>query len=67
MGNDGLAGVAALARRGGYTLAQDRATSVVWGMPGAVVEAGKADEVVPLGLIAERISRLVSRRRHDSD
>lgn len=67
MGNDGLAGVAALARRGGYTLAQDRATSVVWGMPGAVVEAGKADEVVPLALIAERIFRLVSRRRHDSD
>lgn len=67
MGNDGLAGVTALARRGGYTLVQDQATSVVWGMPGAVVEAGKADEVVPLGLVAERIARLVSRRRHDSD
>jgi two-component system chemotaxis response regulator CheB len=67
MGNDGLAGVTALARRGGYALVQDRATSVVWGMPGAVVEAGKADEVVPLGLIADRISRLVSRWRHDSD
>jgi two-component system chemotaxis response regulator CheB len=66
MGNDGLAGVTALARRGGYTLAQDRASSVVWGMPGAVVEAGRADEVVPLALMAGRISRLVSRWRHDS-
>lgn len=67
MGNDGLAGVTALARRGGYALAQDRASSVVWGMPGAVVEAGRADEVVPLALMADRITRLVSRWRHDSD
>lgn len=67
MGNDGLAGVTALARRGGYAIAQDRTTSVVWGMPGALVEAGRADEVLPLNQIADRLTQIVSRRRHDSD
>jgi two-component system chemotaxis response regulator CheB len=67
MGNDGLAGVTALARRGGYAIVQDRATSVVWGMPGALVEAGRADEVLPLDQIADRLTQIVSRRRHDPD
>lgn len=61
MGTDGLAGVAALARRGGYVVVQDRPTSVVWGMPGAVAEAGLANEILPLGRIAARVARLVSR------
>jgi two-component system chemotaxis response regulator CheB len=40
-------------------VAQDQATSVVWGMPGAVTQAGFADEVLPLGRIAEAIIRLL--------
>lgn len=52
MGNDGLAGATALKQKGAYILAQDEATSVVWGMPGAVVQAGVADAVLPLGELA---------------
>ena len=44
-------------RRAG--LAQDEATSVVWGMPGFVARAGLADRVLPLGLIAAEIVRRV--------
>jgi two-component system chemotaxis response regulator CheB len=39
---------------------QDEATSVVWGMPGSAVEAGLADEVMPLGAIAEAVAQLVA-------
>jgi two-component system chemotaxis response regulator CheB len=54
MGYDGLRGVRALKASGAYVIAQDEASSVVWGMPGAVVEAGLADAVVPLdGVVAE--------------
>lgn len=48
MGNDGMVGAAALKKKGAYIIAQDEATSVVWGMPGAVVTAGLADAVLPL-------------------
>ncbi|MHB1793564.1 MAG: chemotaxis protein CheB [Acidobacteriaceae bacterium] len=44
---------------GGQILAQDAATSVVWGMPGFVVNAGLADTVLPLGLLAGEIVRRV--------
>lgn len=49
MGSDGLAGVRYARTRGARVVAQDAATSVVWGMPGAVAEAGLADAVVALG------------------
>ena len=49
MGQDGFRAV------GGYIIAQDKKTSVVWGMPGQVVQGGLADEVLPLGEIADRI------------
>lgn len=52
MGHDGLRGAAALRARGAVVIAQDEATSVVWGMPGSVVTAGLADAVVPLPSIA---------------
>jgi two-component system, chemotaxis family, protein-glutamate methylesterase/glutaminase len=52
MGSDGLAGVQTLKQRGAYVVAQDEATSVVWGMPGAVVQAGLADAVLPLSEMA---------------
>lgn len=48
MGADGLAGTRLCKASGARVLAQDAATSVVWGMPGAVVEAGLADAVLPL-------------------
>jgi two-component system, chemotaxis family, protein-glutamate methylesterase/glutaminase len=57
MGQDGLRGVQTLKARGAYVIAQDRASSVVWGMPGAVVGAGLADCVTPLDGMAPEILR----------
>ncbi len=48
MGNDGLSGFKKLVDAGGYCIAQDEETSVVWGMPGAVAMAGICSEVLPL-------------------
>lgn len=48
MGADGTDGCRALKRKGAYLIAQDKETSVVWGMPGSLVESGNADEVLPL-------------------
>jgi two-component system chemotaxis response regulator CheB len=59
---DGTAGLRPLKRAGGYVLVQDEATSVVWGMPGNVVRAGLADEVLPLGRLAEAVQALVAAR-----
>ncbi len=55
MGSDGLAGSRALVAAGGQVLAQDEASSVVWGMPGAVAKAGIAAAVTTIEDIAERI------------
>ena len=52
MGQDGRSGAKVLRDAGADVLAQDEATSVVWGMPGAVVAAGLATEVLPLDKIA---------------
>jgi len=57
MGHDGREGAGAIRAAGGTVLAQDQATSVVWGMPGAVTQAGYADEVLPLDRVAEAIGR----------
>ncbi len=59
MGSDGASGVAVIRRKGGYSIVQDEESSVVWGMPAAVAEAGDADEVVSLDGIAARIMDLV--------
>lgn len=58
MGQDGLRGAEILKARGATVLAQDEASSVVWGMPGAVVNAGLADRVLPLDQIVPEILRL---------
>jgi two-component system, chemotaxis family, protein-glutamate methylesterase/glutaminase len=58
MGEDGTQGTREVVQRGGHVIAQDEATSVVWGMPGAVVRAGLAHEVLPLNAIAPAILRL---------
>lgn len=55
MGQDGLLGAEALKAAGAYVIAQDEASSVVWGMPGAVVRAGLADAVVSLDQVAGQI------------
>ncbi len=60
MGHDGLAGSRALVEAGGQVLAQDQPTSVVWGMPGAVAQAGLAREVLPLDAIAARTVALAT-------
>lgn len=61
MGQDGCLGSEAIARNGGRIIVQDRDTSVVWGMPGAVVEAGLADAVLPIGEIAGEIFKRVKK------
>jgi two-component system, chemotaxis family, protein-glutamate methylesterase/glutaminase len=61
MGHDGLAGGRAIVEAGGSLIAQDEATSVVWGMPGAVAMAGLCSAVLPLDEIGPFIGKLASR------
>lgn len=63
MGADGCKETGLLRDAGGYVIAQDEATSVVWGMPGAVVHAGFSDAVVPVGDVARAIIDRVSTTR----
>ena len=68
MGSDGLRGAEAIVAAGGRVIAQDQATSVVWGMPGQIVHAGIADAVVPLAAVASTIVARVNahgRARHE--
>jgi two-component system, chemotaxis family, protein-glutamate methylesterase/glutaminase len=63
MGADGLNGARAVHEGGGVVLAQDEATSAVWGMPGRVSEAGIADATLPLWGIASTLKQRVSAGR----
>jgi two-component system, chemotaxis family, protein-glutamate methylesterase/glutaminase len=63
MGCDGARGAALVREAGGEILVQDEATSVVWGMPGAVVSAGVADKICPLPEISQEIIRRVNASR----
>lgn len=63
MGQDGLRGCELIRERGGQIIVQDEATSVVWGMPGAVAIVGCADKIVPLDQIAGEIVRRTGFRR----
>jgi two-component system, chemotaxis family, protein-glutamate methylesterase/glutaminase len=63
MGQDGLRGCEHIREAGGQILAQDAETSVVWGMPGFVVNAGLADKVLPLRQLAGEIVRRVNQHR----
>jgi two-component system chemotaxis response regulator CheB len=63
MGQDGLAGCRAVAAAGGIVLAQDEASSVVWGMPGAVARAGLARATLPPEAIGEQILAMLASRR----
>ncbi len=59
MGQDGLAGARQVVAEGGGVVAQNEATSVVWGMPGAVAKAGLACAVLPLSQIAARLLAMI--------
>ncbi len=60
MGQDGLRGCQHIKEAGGSVIVQDESTSVVWGMPGFVAQAGIADAIVPLNQIASEIVKRVT-------
>ncbi len=55
MGSDGAKGILAMKKNGAYTIAQDQATSTVYGMPRAAFETGAIDDVLALDIIAEKL------------
>jgi len=59
MGADGAKGLKLLNDQGAHTIAQDEASSVVWGMPGAAVSLGAASEVLSLNKISKRLVSLI--------
>jgi two-component system, chemotaxis family, protein-glutamate methylesterase/glutaminase len=60
MGSDGTRGAAAVASAGGSVMAQDEASSAVWGMPRAVAEAGWCSAILPLDRMAATVNRLLA-------
>jgi two-component system chemotaxis response regulator CheB len=58
MGSDGTEGARDIVAAGGNVIAQDEATSVVWGMPGSAAEAGLCAAVLPLEEIGPKITSL---------
>ncbi|MBN8988381.1 MAG: chemotaxis response regulator protein-glutamate methylesterase [Rhizobiales bacterium] len=60
MGSDGMRGGKDIVAAGGSVIAQDEATSVVWGMPGAAAHAGICAAILPLNQIAPKLVRLFS-------
>lgn len=63
MGQDGLIGTRRVIDAGGCAVAQDEATSVVWGMPGAVAQAGLCHAVLPLPRIAPKLLEMLRMAR----
>lgn len=66
MGSDGMLGCRLIRDHGGSVLAQDESTSTVWGMPGAVANAGLANKVLPLNAMVPEILRLAGRARAEA-
>jgi two-component system chemotaxis response regulator CheB len=66
MGSDGMAGCRVIREQGGAVLAQDQASSTVWGMPGAVANTGLANKVLSLNDIIPEILRLASRTHSEA-
>ena len=60
MGADGMRGGKDIVAAGGNVIAQDEATSVVWGMPGAAAQAGICAAILPLGQIGPKLVRVFS-------
>lgn len=63
MGIDGTEGMLELYNKGAYCIAQDEESSIVWGMPGSVVEKGITNTVLPLKLIADKLTRLSTTKK----
>lgn len=61
MGQDGMLGAKLISEKGGVVIAQDKESSVVWGMPGAACNAGITSGAYPINMLAERISMLCSK------
>jgi two-component system, chemotaxis family, protein-glutamate methylesterase/glutaminase len=61
MGRDGERGAKVIREAGGEVWAQDEATSVVWGMPGAVATTGQADKVLPLPQVGQQLAAVLAR------
>ena len=61
MGQDGMLGARAIVKAGGALVAQDEASSVVWGMPGAVAADGICNAVLPVKEIGPLIRKLTMR------
>jgi chemotaxis response regulator CheB len=66
MGRDGAAGMLALRQAGWATFAQDRETSVVWGMPGAAHALGAVECMMPLGELGPAVLAAIAARRKDT-
>lgn len=62
MGRDGASGLLAIRQQGGFTVAQDEATSIVYGMPKEAVACGAAERVLPLGEIGRALEARVARK-----
>lgn len=60
MGSDGTHGARLVANAGGAVIAQDESTSIVWGMPGSIVKAGLAQEVLPLEAIGPTLKNYIT-------
>jgi two-component system chemotaxis response regulator CheB len=63
MGHDGLAGTKQVIEAGGVAIAQDEATSVVWGMPGAIAQAGLCHAILPLTRMAPKLLEMLKGAR----
>jgi two-component system chemotaxis response regulator CheB len=59
MGSDGVQGLRSIKERGGRTIVQNEETSIIFGMPRAAIEAGVADQVLPLGEILPAAMKLL--------
>ncbi|RLG35439.1 hypothetical protein DRN98_01270, partial [Methanosarcinales archaeon] len=62
MGHDGAMGIVKIKEHGGYTIAQDKVTSAVFGMPGAAINTGKIDRVLPSYMIAPEFTSIIEQR-----
>jgi two-component system, chemotaxis family, protein-glutamate methylesterase/glutaminase len=60
-GDDGSVGISRIAEEGGKTIAQDEATSVIFGMPGSAIKAGGVKEVLPSFMISARLLQMITK------
>ena len=67
MGSDGAEGIRHIKQLGGTTIAQDEATSVIYGMPRAAAETGDIDFILPPELIGDKITQLVNSNKMKSE